>query len=50
LKLKYIFDILNDKEIRSIFFVYFHELINRFAFEDYLAYHRNDLFYLSEYF
>ncbi|CDW83605.1 glutathione gamma-glutamylcysteinyltransferase [Stylonychia lemnae] len=50
LKLKYILNILNDKEIRSIFFVYFHELINRFAFEDYIAYHRNDLFYLSEYF
>ena len=50
LKLIYILDILNDKEIRSIFFIYLHEVINRYAFEDYIAYHRNDYYYLSEYF
>ena len=38
-KLLYIMDVLNDREIRSILFVYLHEVINRFAFEDFLAYH-----------
>jgi len=49
LKLEYLAKILNHPEIRSIFFVYFHELINRYSFEDHLA-SQNEGFYLSEYF
>jgi hypothetical protein len=40
LKLSYLLGTLNNQEIRTILFVYLHDLINRFSTEDISAPHR----------